>query len=81
MRIVAPIPKKNPASEAKFVGYKTFFAQLFYTLYELKYLNPRPLLSNSFPQGFRKSKKFGHWTLRSGGLKTLKWSEQIFFNP
>ena len=42
----------------------------FYTLYELKYSNLRPLLSITFPQGFRKSKKFGHLTSGSGGKKT-----------
>ena len=31
----------------------------------------------TFPQGFRKSKKFGHWTLRSGGKKTFKRSKKI----
>ena len=30
-----------------------------------------------FPQGFRKSKKFGHWTAGSGGKKTFKRSEQM----
>ena len=44
MRIVAPIPK-HPASKAKFVENLTFFAQQFYTLYEQKYSNLRPLLS------------------------------------
>ena len=29
-----------------------------------------------FPHGFGKSKKFGYWTLGSGGKKTLKWSDQ-----
>ena len=32
-----------------------------------------PLL---FPQGFCKSKKFGHWTLGSGGQNTFKESEK-----
>ena len=47
----------------------------FYTLYEQKFSNMRPLLSITFPQGFRKSKKFGHWTLGSGGKK--KESESV----
>ena len=38
--------------------------------------NLRPLLFISFPQGFRRSKKFGHWTLICGGKKTFKLSEQ-----
>ena len=32
----------------------------------------RPLLPITFPQGLRKSKIFGHWTLGSGGKKTFK---------
>ena len=39
----------------------------FYTLYEQTFSNLRPLLSNTFPQGFQKSKSFGHWTSGSGG--------------
>ena len=31
----------------------------------------------TFPQGFQKSKKLGHWTLASGGKKTFKRSEQM----
>ena len=42
-----------------------------------KFLNLRPLLSITFPQVFRKSKKFGHWTLESGGKKTFKRSERM----
>ena len=50
--------------------------QQFYTLYEQKCSSLRPLLSITFPQGFQKSKKFGHWTLGSGGKKTFKRGEQ-----
>ena len=50
-----------------------------YTLYEQKLSNLRPLLSITFPQGFKKSKKFGHWNSRSGGKKTVKRSEQMIF--
>ena len=32
----------------------------------------RPLLFITFPQGFRISEKFRHWTWRSGGKKTVK---------
>ena len=49
----------------------------FYTFYKQKFLNLRPLLSITFPQGFQKSKKFLHWTLGSGGKKTLKRSEHM----
>ena len=55
----------------------TFFAGQFYTFYEQKFSNLRPLLSITFPQGFRESKKFGHWTLGSGGKKRFKRSEQM----
>ena len=34
--------------------------------------DPRPLLSITFPQGFRISKRIGHPTLGSGGKKTFK---------
>ena len=70
---------KNPASKAKFAEKKRRkkISRQFYTLYEQKFSNRRPLLSITFPQGFRKSKKFGHWTLGSVGKKTFKRSEQI----
>ena len=42
----------------------------FYTIYEQKFSNLRPFLVITFPQGFQKSKKFGHWTLGSGGKNT-----------
>ena len=41
-----------------------------------KFSNLRPVLSITFPQEFRKSKKFGHWTPKSGGKKTVKRSEK-----
>ena len=31
-----------------------------------------PFIGKSFPQGYRKSKKFGHPTSGSGGKKTFK---------
>ena len=40
------------------------------------FLNLIPLFSITFPQGFRKSKQFGHWTLRNGGKKTVKRSDK-----
>ena len=56
---------------------KIFFSpRQFYTLYEQKFSNLRPLLSITFPQGFRISKKFGHWTSGCGSKKTVKHSEQ-----
>ena len=49
----------------------------FCNLYEQKFSNLRPVLSITFPQEFRKSKKFGHWTLWIWGKKTFKRSEQM----
>ena len=78
MRIVALI-QKNPFRKAKFADFFLFFffSWLFYTLFEQKFSNWRPLLSTTFPQGFRISKKFGHWTLGKGGKNTFKTSEQM----
>ena len=39
----------------------------------------RPLLSITFHQEFRKSKKFGQWTSGSGGKKTVKRSEKVWW--
>ena len=58
-------------------GFFGVFAWKFYTIYEQKFSNLRPLLSITFPQGSWKSKKFGHWTLGSGGKKTFKRNEQM----
>ena len=55
---------------------KLFLPRRFYTLYEQKFSNLRPILSITFPQGFRKFKMFGHLTLGSGGKKTVKGSEE-----
>ena len=49
----------------------------FYTTFEQKYSNLRPVLSITFPQGCWISKKFGHLTLGSGGKNTIKQSEQM----
>ena len=48
----------------------------FYTFNEQKLSNLSPLLSISFPQGFRKSIEIGHWTLGSGGKMIVKRSEK-----
>ena len=53
-----------------------FLPQQFYTLYGQKFSNLKPLLSITFPQGFRKSKKFAHWTSGSGGKRDVKTSEK-----
>ena len=37
----------------------------------------RPFLSNTVSQGFRKSKKLGHWTSGRGGQKTFNQSDQM----
>ena len=64
--------QKNAVSKAKFAIKLTFFARRFYTLYKQKFSNLGQLLSITFLKGFRKSKNFGHWSLESGGKKTLK---------
>ena len=56
---------------------KLFSPRQFYTIFEQTCLNLKPFLSNTFPQGFRISKQFGHWTLGSWGKKTVQQSEQI----
>ena len=55
-------------SEQMKKNHKTLFSpRRFYTLYEQKFSNLRPLLSITFPQGFQKlNKKNGPWTLGSG---------------
>ena len=45
----------------------------FATLYEQKF----SLLSITFPQGFKKPKKFGHCPLGSWGQNTFKQSEEM----
>ena len=50
--------------------------QIFYTVFEQKIANLKPRLSITFPQVIRIFKKYGHWTLGSGGKKTVKRSEQ-----
>ena len=51
---------------------KKKIAQWFYTTSKQKCSNVRPLLSSTFPQGFRISKNFGHPTSGSGGEIGLK---------
>ena len=55
---------------------KSILLRQFYTLYNQKFSNLRPLLFITLPQGFWKSKKIGHWTLGSGGKNTVKQSEK-----
>ena len=71
-------PASNPTDTAKFAKKKPlFFARRFCTIYEQKFSNLRPFLFITFPQGFRKSKKFEHWTWGSGGKNTFNLSEQM----
>ena len=68
--LALPGSAKNPASKAKFAERKKpFSARQFYTLYKEKFPNLRPLLSITFLQGFRKSKRFGHCNSGKGGAK------------
>ena len=55
---------------------KTFLPRKFYTLLCAKFSNLRPLLFINFILGLQKSKKFGYWTLGSGGKNTVKRSEK-----
>ena len=59
---------KSGKSEEK----KAFFARRFETIFKQKCSYLRPLLSITFPQGFRISKNIGHPTSGSGGKKTVK---------
>ena len=61
--------KRN--EQMKKIRKKLFSPCQFYTLYEQQFSNLRPLLSITFPQGFRISKKLGHWTSGSGGKRPL----------
>ena len=47
-------------------------ARRFLTIFKHKWSNVRPLLSTTFPQGFRISKNIGHQTLGNGCKKTFK---------
>ena len=49
----------------------------FYTLYEQRYSNLRPLLPLVFPKDSENLKKVWHLTLGIGGKNTFKWSEQM----
>ena len=69
----------NRVNKCKTICKSLFLPQLFYTLYEQKFSNLTPLLSITFSQGFRKSKKLGHWTSGSGGKKTVRCSEKHWF--
>ena len=51
---------------------KLFFARRFQTIFKQKCSYLIPLLSITFPQGFRISKNIGHPTLGNGGKKTFK---------
>ena len=64
--------KKTLLSKAIFTQKQYFFVRQFYTLYYLKISNLRPLLSSTFPLGFRIEIFFGHPTLGYGGKKTFK---------
>jgi type IV secretory pathway ATPase VirB11/archaellum biosynthesis ATPase len=51
---------------------KLFFGRRFKAIFKQKCSYLRPLLSITFPQGFRISKNIGHPTSGSGGKKTVK---------
>ena len=59
---------------------KNFFLPLqFFTLFQQKFSTLRPLFSITFPRGVKKSKKYGHWTSRNAGKKTVKRSEKHWY--
>ena len=61
-----------PFNQSLSLSLRTFFARRFQTISKQKFSNVRPLLSITFPQGFRISKYFGHPTSGSGGKIGLK---------
>ena len=65
--------KKNPASKAKSAKKQPFFARQFYTLYEQKFSNLRPLLSITFPQGkdSKNLKSLGNGLWEGGAKRPL----------
>ena len=71
---IRPLPNKNVQMLDHFIPLqkKTFFARQFQTILKQKCSYLRPLLSITFPQGFRISKNIGHPTSESGGKKTVK---------
>ena len=75
--------ERNEQRRKKWVNNYFFLPLRLYTLFEQRFSNLRPLCSITFPQGFRLSKKFGHWTLGTGGKKNFKRSEKHQFkkNP
>ena len=67
----------NGVNKLRKKSVKKVFQRQFYTLYEQKLTNLRPLLLLLFPQGFHKyKKKFGRWALGSEDKKTVKRSEK-----
>ena len=68
--------KRSKQIKKKFV--KNSFCRGDFSPFRSKsFLNLRLPLSITFPQGFQTSKKFGHWTLGSGGKKTVRQSENV----
>ena len=71
MRIVAPMPQEGGPRQ-KPPKKNLFFARQFQTTSKHKCSNVRPLLSITFPHGFRITKNIGHPTSGSGVKKTVK---------
>ena len=69
-RCLKGVNKWEKKSVNKCFFFVFFLSRWFYTLYEQKFSNLIPFLSITFPQGFQKSRNFGHWTTGSGGKKT-----------
>ena len=72
MRIVAPMPQEGGPRQNQQQKKKKNCTRPFQTTSKQKCSNVRPLLSITFPQGFRIFKDIGHPTSGSGVKKTVK---------
>ena len=63
----------NGTSKVKKVREEKKIARQFKTIFKQKCSYLRPLISITFPQGFRISINIGHPTSGSGDKKTVKW--------
>ena len=66
----------TPFDQRSLIHWEAWFPPCFVrqnqATFKQKCSNPKPLLSITFPQGFRISKNIGHLTSGSGGKKTFK---------
>ena len=69
----------HEAKSDKILKKYIFFWRRFLTIPKQKCSKLRPLLSNTYPQGFQVSKKLWDWTWGSGQKKNPKRSEPSLF--